>query len=35
MCVKICKRGVAVRIIIRIDISDIYFEDNNLFIKYL
>lgn len=35
MCVKICKRGVAVRIIIRIDISDIYFENNNLFIRCL
>lgn len=35
MCVKICKRGVAVRIIIRIDINDIFFEDNKLFIKRL
>lgn len=35
MYVNIYKRRVAVRIIIRIDISDIYFEDNNLFIKCL
>lgn len=35
ICVNIYERIVAVRIIIRIDINDIYFENNSLYIRCL
>ncbi|RGX85400.1 hypothetical protein DXA61_09355 [Bacteroides intestinalis] len=35
MCVKICKNKTTVRIIIRIDINDIFFKSNNLVVRRL